>query len=39
VSEVAEYPKLGKMMVRVGMAISVFETAKAQAIGNFKKIE
>ena len=38
-SEVAEYPKLGKMMVRVGMAISVFETANAQSIGNFKKIE
>jgi len=38
-TEIAEYPKLGKMMVRVGMAISVFESASAQAIGNFKKIE
>ena len=38
-TEIAEYPKLGKMMVRVGMNISVFETASAQAIGDYKKIE
>jgi uncharacterized cupin superfamily protein len=38
-SEIAEYPKHGKMMVRVGMAMSVFDTANAQAIGDFKKIE
>jgi uncharacterized cupin superfamily protein len=37
--EVAEYPKLGKMMVRVGAAISIFETANAQSMGDYKKIE
>jgi uncharacterized cupin superfamily protein len=37
--EVAEYPQHGKMMVRVGMQVSIFETADAQSIGDFKKIE
>ncbi|HMI89700.1 MAG TPA: cupin domain-containing protein [Polyangiaceae bacterium] len=38
-SEIAEYPKLGKLGVRVGMAVSVFETASAQGVGDYKKIE
>jgi len=38
-SEIAEYPKLGKMMVRAGTAISIFETASAQGMAGFKKIE
>ena len=38
-SEIAEFPKLGKMMVRAGAAISIFETANAQAMGGFEKIE
>jgi uncharacterized cupin superfamily protein len=38
-SEIAEYPKLGKIMVRVGMAVSLFETASAQTVGEYKKIE
>ena len=38
-SEVAEYPKLGKMMVRVGSNISLFETSKAEALPGYKKIE
>jgi len=37
--EIAEFPKLGKTMVRAGSAVSVFETASAQAMGAFKKVE
>ena len=38
-SEIAEFPKLGKTMVRVGTAISIFETANAQGMGGYPKIE
>jgi uncharacterized cupin superfamily protein len=38
-SEIAEFPQLGKMMVRVGANISIFETTAAQAMGHFKKVQ
>jgi uncharacterized cupin superfamily protein len=38
-SEIAEYPKLGKMMVRVGVNISIFETANAQAFSGYAQVE
>jgi len=37
--EIAEYPKLGKMMVRVGANISIFETANAQGLSGYEKVE
>jgi uncharacterized cupin superfamily protein len=38
-SEIADYPKLGKMMVRVGTNISIFETANAQGFSGYDKVE
>jgi uncharacterized cupin superfamily protein len=38
-NEIAEYPKLGKMMVRAGRAVSIFETDSAEALPGYKKIE